>query len=314
MLALYQITGIFLYPGLVFIIFASLIYSGLMRKIAARMQNRIGPPIHQPFYDVIKLFAKENITPEQAKTGFAAWPVIAVVSAVIAGLMTPMAGNAPLNNSSDIIVLIYFLALSSAALYMAGFASSNPFGVTGAIRGITQMIAYELPSIIAILVPIIALMNSSSMINYLSASAINYFQAVESGGMWLIWVYPLAGIAFLITILAKIELPPFHTPNAHQEIVGGYSAEFTGSRLAMIEMTHIIKAFVLMALAVALFLGGATNILVFFAKTLGLLLALTVSRVVMARLRIDHVLHYYWLLAIIASIDLVRVILLPAPL
>jgi len=82
----------------------------------------------------------------------------------------------------------------------------------------------------------------------------------------------------------------------------------------MIEMTHIIKAFVLMALAVALFLGGATNILVFFEKTLGLLLALTVSRVVMARLRIDHVLHYYWLLAIIASIDLVRVILLPAPL
>ncbi len=313
MLALYQITGIFLYPGLVFIIVASLIYSGLMRKIAARMQNRIGPPIHQPFYDVIKLFAKENITPEQAKAGFAVWPVIAVVSAIIAGLMTPMAGNAPLNNSSDIIVLIYVLALSSASLYMAGFASSNPFGVTGAIRGITQMIAYELPSIIAILVPIIALMNSSGMVNYLSASAINYFQAVESG-VWLIRIYPLAGIAFLITILAKIEFPPFHTPNAHQEIVGGYSAEFTGSRLAMIEMTHIIKAFVLMALAVALFLGGASNILVFFAKTLGLLLALTVSRVVMARLRIDHVLHYYWLLAIIASIDLIRVILLPAPL
>lgn len=309
----FHIREIFLYPGLVFIILVSLIYSGLMRKIAARMQNRIGPPIHQPFYDVIKLFAKENITPEQAKPGFAVWPVIAVVSAIVAGLMTPMAGNAPLNNSSDIIVLIYFLTLSSASLYMAGFASSNPFGVTGAIRGITQMIAYELPSIIAILVPIIALMNSSGMVNYLSASAINYFQAVESG-VWLIRIYPLAGIAFLITILAKIELPPFHTPNAHQEIVGGYSAEFTGSRLAMIEMTHIIKAFVLMALAVALFLGGASNILVFFAKTLGLLLALTLSRVVMARLRIDHVLHYNWMFAIIASIDLIRVILLPAPL
>lgn len=309
----FHIREIFLYPGFLFIIFASLIYSGLMRKIAARMQNRIGPPIHQPFYDVIKLFAKENIVPEQAKSGFSLWPVIAVVSAIVAGLMTPMAGNAPLNNSSDIIVLIYFLALSSAALYMAGFASSNPFGVTGAIRGITQMIAYELPSIIAILVPIIALMNSSGMVNYLSVSAINYFQAAESG-VWIIRIYPLAGIAFLITILAKIELPPFHTPNAHQEIVGGYSAEFTGSRLAMIEMTHIIKAFVLMALAVALFLGGASNILVFFAKTLGLLVILTISRVVMARLRIDHVLHYYWLLAIIASIDLIRVIMLPAPL
>jgi len=314
MLHIYQIAEILVYPGIVFIVSASLIYSGIMRKIAARMQNRIGPPIHQPFYDVIKLFAKESITPEQAKAGFSLWPVVAVVSAIIAGLMTPMANTAPLNNSSDIIVLIYFLALSSAAIYMAGFASSNPFGVTGAIRGITQMIAYELPSIIAILVPIIALMNYNGMLNYLSLSAINQFQSVESYGLWLIWVYPLAGITFLITILAKIELPPFHTPNAHQEIVGGYSAEFTGSRLAMIEMTHIIKAFVLMAVAVALFLGGASNILVFGAKTLGLLFVLTVSRVVMARLRIDHVLHYYWMLAIIAMIDLIRVILLPAPL
>ncbi|MFH1127777.1 MAG: complex I subunit 1 family protein [archaeon] len=297
---------VLVYPGLLFMVSASLIYSGIIRKVAARMQHRVGPPIIQPFYDTIKLFAKENITPDGAKAGFSFWPVVAIVSVILAGLMTPVAGGAPLGASGDIIVLIYFLALSSAAMYIAGFSSSNPFASMGAIRGITQMIAYELPFIIAILVPIIAL---SGKVNSLSASAINGFQA---GNVWLIQLYPLAGVVFLLTLIAKVEMPPFHTPAAHQEIVGGYSAEFTGSRLAMIELTHIVKTFVVLSLAVALFLGGAVTLPVFLLKTLGLVFILTLLRVIMARLRIDHILEFYWLFAIVASVDLIRVILVPA--
>ncbi len=299
---------ILVYPGLLFILSVSLIYSGILRKLAARMQNRVGPPIVQPVYDVIKWFSKENIKPDQAGFGFWVWPVVAIVAVVVAGLMTPMGGVAVLDSAGGIIVLIYFLALSSASVYMAGFSSSNPFGTMGAIRGITQMIAYELPFIISVLVPVVALRGYSG-VNYLSVSAINNFQLHN---VWLIQLYPLAGIVFLLTLVGKIEMPPFHTPGAHQELVGGYSAEYSGSGLGMIELQHIVKAFVVMGLAVALFLGGAATLSVFFLKTLGLLFVLTLLRVVMARLRIDQILEFYWLLAIIAGVDLIRVILVPA--
>lgn len=299
---------ILMYPGLLFIVVISLVYSGIFRKLAARMQHRVGPPIEQPIYDIIKLFSKENIQPEQAGYGFRMWPFVSVAAIIIAGLMTPMGGTSVLNSRVDIIILVYFIALSSASVYIAGLSSSNPFGIMGSIRGITQMIAYELPFVISLLVPIIAFKNYE-YINYLSVSAINYFQAQN---LWMIGLYPLAGVVFLVTLLAKIEIPPFHIPGAHQELVGGYSAEYSGAGLGMIEFAHIVKTFVLMALAVALFLGGANSLVVLIVKTLGLLFVITLLRVVMARLRIDHILEYYWLLAIIAAVDLVRVILLPA--
>ncbi len=299
---------VLVYPGLLFILVVSLLYSGILRKLAARMQNRVGPPIVQPVYDVVKWFSKESIVPDEARAGFNMWPVVSVVAVVVAGLMIPMGGAAVLDGSGGIILLIYFLALSSAAVYMAGFSSSNPFGVMGGIRGITQMIAYEVPFIVSVLVVIIAIMGFGG-VDYLSVSAINSFQVQN---VWLIQLYPLAGFVFLLTLVGKIEMPPFHTPGAHQELVGGYSAEYSGAGLGMIEAAHIIKGFVVMGLAVALFLGGAGTIWVFAAKTLGFLVVLTVLRVVMARLRIEHILEFYWLLAIVAGVDLIRVILVPA--
>ncbi|MFH1445008.1 MAG: complex I subunit 1 family protein [Nanoarchaeota archaeon] len=289
------------YPGVLFIFVFGFFYAGLMRKLAARMQNRVGPPVWQPFLDFIKLLGKQDITPQQAKIGFTFWPLIAIVSIIIAGLLTPMAGaRNVLGTGGDMILLVYFLALSSLSLYLAGFASSNPFGVVGAKRGIVQMIAYEFPFIVAILVPIIH-------VSTLSPYSINFFQT-EYG--WLSVVYPLAAAAFFTSIMAKAEIPPFHVPEAHQEIVAGYSTEFTGTRLALIDATHMLKLFVLVALGVALFYGGSSNVFVFLFKTLMLLVSVTLSRVLLARLRIDYVFKFLWVLGFVALIDLVKVLLL----
>lgn len=293
-----SIVALLIYPGFVFLMFASMIYYGLFRKIAARMQNRIGPPIWQPILDFIKLIGKEDMEPEQAKPGFTLWPFMAITSVIIAGLLTPIAGAVALSFTGDVIILVYFLSFGSLAVYLAGFASANPYGVVGSMRGLVQMIGYEFPFIVSIIVSVIAT-------GMLSPFLINIYQ-LEYG--WIAYMFPLAAFAYFISVLAKVEVPPFHTPAAHQEIVSGYSTEYTGTRLAMIELTHMVKLFVLISLGIALFFGGSGNIIVFLIKSLVMLFVIVLIRVLVARIRIDHILKFTWFFGLIALIDLVRVV------
>ncbi|MEA3230025.1 MAG: complex I subunit 1 family protein [archaeon] len=282
---------ILVYPGIIFLVATAILYSGIMRKLAARMQNRIGPPIYQVFYDIIKLTGKDNIRPVQAKPGYTLFPALALASVLAAGVLIPIYSKT-ISFAGDYIAIIYFLLFSSAAIFMAGYVSANNFAVIGAIRGIVLIFAYELPFIIAMLVPMIAF----------------GLQSMHSFDSWLIAYYPFAAVSMFISILAKVELPPFHIANAHQEIVSGHSVEFTGKRLLLIELTTIVKTFVLILIMISLYMGGAQNIIVLIAKSLALLFILTIVRVLFARLRIDQALKFYWLFAIIAAIDLMRVL------
>lgn len=288
-----------LYPGLAFMLLMSFLYSGMLRKVAARMQNRIGPPIWQPLLDFLKLLGKEDIVPEQAKPGFTLWPFVAAASVMVAGLMIPMGGSLALPFESNVLIIFYFLAMSSVALCLSGFSSSNPFAIVGSVRKITQAVGYEFPFLVSILVPAFF----AGSMNPLTISSI------QSGGPWIAGLFPFAFIAFLVALLAKTETPPFHVPGAHQEIVAGYYTEYTGTRLAFIELAHYVKLFALIALGVALFMGGSPDMLSFLVKSLALLFTATLARTVFARLRIDHVLRLAWLFGAVALIDLVRVLL-----
>jgi len=248
-----QVFSILIYPGLLFIVVFSMLYFGMLRKLAARMQNRIGPPIWQPMLDTIKLFGKESIQPEQAKPGFTLWPIIALASVLVAGLLTPIAGLAGLEVAGGFIVLIYFLMFGGLAIYLAGFSSSNPFATVGSMRGVLQMVGYEFPFIVSLVVPML-------LARTLSPLAVNAYQLSAGSGTGLPWIgmlFPLACLAYFVSVLAKAELPPFHVPDAHQELVTGYSTEYSGFRLAIIELARMVKVFVLIALGVAVFLGGA---------------------------------------------------------
>ncbi len=297
-MAIETILSALVYPGLVFIVFMSFLYSGFMRKVAARMQHRIGPPLWQPLLDVIKLMGKEDIRPEQSKMGFTFWPFIAMVSIATAGLLTPIAGSVPLGNS-DVFVLLYFLIFGTLALYLSGFSSSNPFSVVGAVRGVVQMIGYEFPFVVSLIVSILA---AGSVFPI----EINNFQVYNG---WISLSFPLAALAFFVSLLAKVEIPPFHVPEAHQEIVSGYYTEYTGSRLAMIIMTHMLKLFVLVSIGIVFFFGGSVSLFSFLWKSLAIVFLATLSRVVMARMRIDYVLRFCWIFGFVGLIDLARILL-----
>jgi len=295
---------VFVFPGLLFLLFISLLYVGIMRKLAARMQNRIGPPIWQPFLDVIKLLSKENINPENARPGFTLWPIVALSSMLVVALMIPIFGMAPLAGSVDIIVIIYFFALTSLAMFMAGFSSGNPFGITGSIRGLVQIFSYEFPFVVSLVVPLI-------FVGTFSPAVINAYQ-LQTG--WLAFAYPVSAVVFFLCILAKSELPPFNVPNAHQEIVGGYTVEYTGSRYAFMEIAHAVKLFVLISLFIGLFFGGSWfgpwGAMMFIAETLLILFILTVIKVISARVRISQTFKVYWFLGGIVLIELIVRLLL----
>ena len=288
-----------LYPGIAFMLILSFFYSGILRKLAARMQNRIGPPVWQPILDFLKLLNKEDIIPEQAKPGFTLWPFVALASVIVAGLMVPVAGAMALPFGSNLLIIFYFLAMSSVALYLCGFASSNPFAIVGSTRKLTQAVGYEFPFLVSIAVPAL-------FVGSFSPLTISSYQL---GGAWLAGLFPFAFLAFFISVLAKTETPPFHTPGAHQEIVAGYYTEYTGTRLAFIELAHFVKLFVLISLGVALFMGPSPGILSFLIKSLALLFLATLARTVLARLRIDQVLRVAWLFGLVALIDLARVLI-----
>jgi NADH-quinone oxidoreductase subunit H len=288
-----------IFPGIAFIVLMSFLYSGILRKVAARMQNRIGPPIWQPILDFLKLLGKEDIIPEQAKPGFTLWPLVALASVIVAGLMIPIGGIYSLPIQSNLLIIFYFLAMSSVALYLSGFSSSNPFAIVGSVRKITQAVGYEFPFLISIIVPAL-------FVGSLNPLTISSFQM---NGIWIGLLFPFAFLAFFISLLAKTETPPFHAPGAHQEIVAGYYTEYTGTRLAFIELTHFVKLFVVISLGVALFMGSSPDIISFLIKSLVILFIAILARTIFARLRIDQILRLAWLFGAIALIDLVRVII-----
>jgi NADH-quinone oxidoreductase subunit H len=288
-----------IYPGIGFMVLMGFLYSGIVRKLAARMQNRIGPPVWQPLLDFLKLLNKEDIIPEQAKPGFTFWPLAAAGAVLVAGLMIPVAGIVAFPLETNLLIIFYFMAMSSVSLYLAGFSTSNPFGIIGSARKITQAVGYEFPFLVSILVPAL-------FIGTLNPQTISSYQL---SGVWLAGAFPFAFLAFFIAVLAKTETPPFHVPGAHQEIVAGYYTEYTGTRLAMIELTHHIKLFVLVTLGVALFMGPSPDILSFLLKSLLLVLLVTTARTIFARIRIDHVLRVAWLFGAIGMIDLIRVVM-----
>ncbi|MFC1570100.1 NADH-quinone oxidoreductase subunit H, partial [bacterium] len=134
---------------------AGMLVSWVDRKVTARVQWRVGPPLLQPFWDFVKLLGKETIIPKgSAKTVFLLAPLlglsaVALVSTILwRSILDPQTGFA-----GDLIVVLYFLMVPSLAVILGGFASRNPIASLGASREMKLMLGYELPFILACLVP-----------------------------------------------------------------------------------------------------------------------------------------------------------------
>ncbi len=278
-----------IFPGLLFTAVAGLATSWLDRKVTARVQMRAGPPVFQPFYDIGKLLIKETCVPAGGSIGlFLLAPLIGLAGVTLASFIIWRGLFAPQTTFvGDLIVLLYLLTLPPLAVILGAFASRNPLASLGGSREMKLMMAYELPFVLAVLVPVIHV-NSVRLGDILSFSA----AALPSG------IIAMAVAA--ICMQAKLTLVPFDLPEAEAELSGGAYIEYSGPPLAMFKLTRAMMLFTVPVFLVTVFAGGWIVNGGWAASLAGfglwlLLIAVTiVLRNTTPRVRTDQAVRFFW--------------------
>jgi formate hydrogenlyase subunit 4 len=191
--------------------------AGVDRIVSARMQSRQGPPVWQPFYDVWKLWHKENIVVRRSQNYYVFFFLLFVIftgALFFAGF--------------DLLLMVFALTLAGIFFVLAAYKASSPYSFIGAERELIQMMAYE---------PMVLL---TAVGMYLATGSF-YVHDIAGRSTSLIWTLPGVFLGFLFILIIKFRKSPFDlslSHHAHQELVRGITTEFSGGALALIEVAH----------------------------------------------------------------------------
>jgi NADH-quinone oxidoreductase subunit H len=281
----------------------------LERKIAARVQDRLGPNRVGPFgllqnvADAVKLIIKEDITPAGAdRLIYNAAPIVAMLSVIMMWAVIPFS---PVHIGVDLdIGVLYITAIGSIgtlAIMMAGWSSNNKYALLGAFRVVAQLLSYEVPFVLTLLVPV---MLAASM----STQDIVWAQV----GMWFIVLAPISAVIFYIANLAETGRAPFDLIEAESELVAGYNIEYSGMKFGLFMANEFIHAFTANLLFAVIFLGGwsgpgATQLpllgfLYLMIKTAIVYVPSLILRATIPRVRIDQMMAFNWKFLVPVSI------------
>ncbi len=272
----------------------------LERKVAARFQDRVGPNRVGPFglvqsiADTVKIVIKEDIMNE----GVDRWvyniaPILSAMSVMLLWVVVPFTATwigADLN-----IGVVYLVAVGSfgtVSVVMAGWASNNKYALISAFRAVAQLVSYEVPLVLSLLVPVL-------MAGTLSVQGI-----VEAQHIMYLFAVPLTVLIFLVSGQAETGRGPFDLLEAESELVSGFHIEYSGMKFGMFYVAEFLHAFTLGVLAALLFMGGwrgpfAEDIIplgfvYLLIKSLLAYFVLIWVRMTLPRLRIDHLLNFSW--------------------
>lgn len=290
------------------------------RKVAAFLQDRIGPDragpfgLLQPVADGVKMFLKEEIIPNVSdKVLFILGPSLFMVTALMTSAVIPWGlplefGNSLFNlQVADInIGVLYVMGIVSVGVYgimIGGWASNNKYALLGAIRASSQMISYELAmgmSIIAIL-----LMSGSLSLNTIVEQ--------QRGINWNVFYQPIGFIIFLICAFAEANRTPFDLPESESELIGGFHTEYSSMKLGLFLFAEYIHMFISSAMISVLYFGGynfpgmdylltvlPTNlvslisVIVFFIKIFFFIFVFMWVRWTIPRFRYDQLMRLGW--------------------
>ncbi len=257
---------------------------GLLRKFKARIHSRQGPPITQPYLDLAKLLVKEDLSP----TGNWVWrvaPALALGSTVVLALLTPIGGKPALDGAGDMIVFIYFAAMSAIAIILGAFAAGSAYGAVGGSREMMMLLSVE------------PVMTVALFVAAWKARAMTFGGVLASGSHSISMA--IAGIAFLMALQAQAGKLPFDIAEAEQEIMGGPFVERSGPGLALFKWTLHSRLLIFAALLVTVFApwpyvaNPGLAVLATLGKMAVVLLLVGLVDVVNPRLRIDQSMYYY---------------------
>src|SRR5271157_1666649 len=304
-------TVILFFIGIVvLILFAMLLDIFLVwveRKVVARFQDRLGPNrigpfgLIQPFADIIKLVIKEDITPAGAdKLIYNMAPVLAMTSVILLWAILPLASKI---YGVDLNVAVLYLvaagALGTLSIIMAGWASNNKYALLGAFRMVANMISYEVPMVVTLLIPTI-------LANTMSVKGITDAQS----SVWFVVLSPLGMLIFLISAIAELGRAPFDLNEAESEIVAGFHIEYSGMKFGLFYAGELLHAFTFGGFVAMLYFGGygvfglekfvpvlqapLVAAVIFLGKAMVGYWVIMWVKYSMPRIRIDHMLAFNW--------------------
>ncbi len=281
----------------------------LERKVAGHVQSRLGPMnvggwhgLAQSLADGFKLFLKEDICPSAADgLLFKLAPYVVFAGSFAAFAIIPWGKNVVVADLN--IGIFYILAITSlvvVGILMAGWASNNKWSLFGAMRGVAQIVSYELPAALS-LVAIVMWVGSLKLTDIVQSQA---------GWFWNWHVFrgfpffTIGAFIYYISALAETNRVPFDIPEAESELVAGYHTEYTGIRFAMFYLAEYANMFLVSAIATIAFFGGwHTGIplldfipgpIVFVTKALALVFIMMWLRWTLPRLRVDQLMAMCW--------------------
>lgn len=281
------------FPGFLFTALVGILVSWIDRKVTARVQWRVGPPVLQPLYDFVKLLGKETIVPQAgSRLTFLLSPLFGLAAVTIVSTLLWLVMISPEKTFlGDLIVVIYLLTIPSICVIIGGFASGNPLASLGASREMKMILAYELPFIMAIFTPVIkaqGIIRLGDLLQYQWANSI----FLNS------WSGLIAFVVAIICMQAKLALVPFDIPEAETEIIAGPYIEYSGVPLALYKLTHWMMLFVVPMFLVIMFMGGIVfstwHVLWGILKYVLLLVIIILMRNTNPRLRIDQAIKFFW--------------------
>jgi NADH-quinone oxidoreductase subunit H len=232
-------------------------------KMMSHMQSRLGPMEAGPhgslqlLAEVGKFLQKEDLFPERAdRLVFAAAPIIVLMSTFLIFLVIPAGPTAIVEDlDTGIFFALAVSSLSVIGILMAGWASANKYSLMGALRAAGQLIAYELPLVLAV-VGVVIQAGSLSLQRIVAAQADFKVFGVNTHGLPFIIPQFIGFFLFMVAAQAELTQTPFDMPVAESELVAGYLTEYTGIRFLFFFIGEFGTAFALAALGATLFLGG----------------------------------------------------------
>jgi NADH-quinone oxidoreductase subunit H len=306
--------------ALVWMAVLALILVWAERKVAARIQSRLGPVYvggkfgwAQTLADAVKLLLKEDLVPGSAdRLLFTVAPVIVFLATLLTFVAIPVGDHLVVANLD--IGIFFILAVSSlgvVGIIMGGWASNSKWSLYGGMRAASQIVSYEIPVALS-LIGVVMVTGSLNMLE---------IGRQQAGGFWH-WnlfrflPYPfvfLSGVVYFVAALAEINRTPFDLPEAESELVSGYNTEYSGMKFAFFFLAEFANIFVISAIAAVMFLGAWQSPLPwqilpgpvwFMLKVTFLILVIMWLRWTLPRLRVDQLMHVCWKVLIPVSLFL----------
>lgn len=274
---------------------------GVLRKVTARIQSRQGPPLAQPYFDLLKLLGKEDIESGDVPVVQRGAVLLSFGSILTVACLLPLGHRSPLGGSGDLILLAYLLTLAGISTLLAGLAAGSTYSLIGISREMMNMMVLEPILAVALVIGVVHT-GSLRLEDVLDGSLLG-FGRLLSGVLML--------VALLGTLPAFLQRIPYDTAEAETELMDGPLTEYSGPKLALLRHAQMAQLLVYSGLVVALFMPRPDTWpapiawLAFWAAVAALVLLMTVVAASHARYRIDQAVRRFagWLgVAILALI------------